>query len=103
MQKVVEISAEAIASLETGKRVEGTIRQDKQTGKLVFKHYVRQTPSRKHDTMIMELDHGWVRESVQRIKVYESIPKTLGNARVAGVLARDTCDAVEAIENHRIV
>ena len=103
MKKLVDFSAEAIASLETGKRVEGAIRRDEKTGKLVFKYYIRQTPPRQHDTLIKVLEHGWVKESKQRIKVYESVPKALGNAWVVDVLARETDDAIDAIENLIIV
>jgi hypothetical protein len=97
MKKYVEFSAEAIASLETGKRVEGAIRRDEKTGKLVFKHYIRQTPPRKHDTLIKVLEHGWVKESVQRVKFFSSVKKAIGTTRVISVLERETNAAKNAL------
>lgn len=97
MKKFVEFSAEAIACLETGKRVEGAIRRDEKTGKLVFKHYIRQNQPRKHDILIKELEHGWVKESPQRVKFFSSVKKALGTARVIGVLERETNAAKNAL------
>ena len=102
MKIFVEFSAEAIASLETGKRVEGAIRRDEKTGKLVFKHYIRQTPPRKHDTLIKELEHGWLKESPQRVKFFSSVKKALGTTKVVSVLEHETNAAINAYIDHEL-
>ena len=54
---------------------------DKGTGLLTFKPYFRKTPRHAKDRLLRYLEHGWVKESSTRIKMYESVPKRLGAAR----------------------
>jgi hypothetical protein len=49
------------------------------------------------------LEHGWVKESAERIKVYESIPKNLGTARVMAVLDRESDEVKEALIDREII
>ncbi len=65
--------------LASGKRVEGVLFLDKNTGKLTFKPYFRRKRQRK-DKLIKKLPWGWVKESVERIKVFGSFPKDEGTA-----------------------
>ena len=39
--------------------------------------------------MICYTEHGWVKESPERIKVYESLPKRLGAVGMAVALDRE--------------
>ena len=84
---------ELMGKLMDGKRVEGALYIDENTGKLTFKAYNRKQQVRYHDRLLHRMEHGWVRESKERIKVYESIPKELGTARVMSILERETKEA----------
>ena len=93
-------------ALKKGKRVEGRLFiQEASMGQLeiVFKPYNRKKTIRVKDQLIRLLEHGWVKESPQRIKVYESIPKNLGAARVNNVLDREVKVAKEAIIDREII
>ena len=84
MKKFVFIlnAIELISKLIDGKRVEGVLYLDQNTGKLTFKAYNRQPRVREKDVMIKKLPWGWVKESVERIKVFGSFPKGLGTAAI---------------------
>ena len=97
MRKYVEIPFEIMERLVEGKCVEGSLRRDEWTGKVTFRAYNRQPRVRYRDRMIRKLEHGWVKESVERIKVYESIPKEIGTPRVLAVIDRETKEAKNAI------
>lgn len=84
MKKFVFIlnAIELVKKLIDGKRVEGVLYLDQNTGRLTFKAYNRQPRVREKDVMIKKLPWGWVKESVERIKVFGSFPKDLGTAAV---------------------
>ena len=84
MKKFVFIlnAIELINKLIDGKRVEGVLYLDQNTGKLTFKAYNRQPRVREKDVMIKKLPWGWVKESMERIKVFGSFPKDLGTAAI---------------------
>lgn len=89
---------ELLKKLVSGKRVEGVLYIDQDTGKLTFKAWNRKSPKyRPKDRLIRLLEHGWVKESEERIKVYESIPKVLGTARVMDVLDRESEEIKDAL------
>ena len=83
--------------LLSSKRVEGVLYVDENTGRLTFKAYNRKPKSLQRNRLICLLEHGWVKESAERIKVYESIPKVLGTMKVTGVLDREIRDAQNAL------
>ena len=99
MKKIIFIldAIELINKLMNGKRVEGVLFVDKNTGKLTFKAYNRQPKKRKKDCLVKKLPWGWVKESLERIKVYGSFPKEVGAARVMGLLDEHTRDAKNAM------
>ena len=78
MKKYIEIEMEVLERLVEGKCVEGSLRRDEWTGKISFRAYKRQPCDRHRDRMIHKLEHGWVKESKERIKLFESLPKELG-------------------------
>jgi hypothetical protein len=43
-----------------------------------------------------------VKESVERIKVYESIPKEIGTPRILAVIDRETKEAKDALMEHEL-
>jgi hypothetical protein len=97
MKKFVEISMESLERLMDGRYVEGSLRIDECTGKLTFKAYQRKTRVRPKDKTILVLEHGWLKESKERIKLYESVPKALGTTRIINVMRRETQTAGDAL------
>ena len=93
----VEISEETWARMLTGKRVEGTIGYDSWTGRKDFRMFHRMSRLKPHDRLIRRMEHGWVKESKERIKLFESLPKELGTARVLAVIDREMKEAKEAL------
>jgi hypothetical protein len=87
----------------TGKRIEGTIGLDLMTGVKSFNMFHRTSRSRLRDKLIKKLPWGWVKESLERIKVYGSFPKDLGTARVMGLLEDHTRDAKNALIDREII
>ncbi|MBO4801654.1 MAG: hypothetical protein J5545_07295 [Bacteroidaceae bacterium] len=98
MKKYIEITDEVLARLNDGKCVEGSLRVDPTTKKIVFRHYNRLPRRRPQDRLICELEHGWLKESAQRYKFYDSVPKTLGARRTANAMRRELQEAMEALD-----
>ena len=88
---------ELMSKLYVGKRVEGVLFMDENTGRLTFKAYNRQPKKREKDQLVKKLPWGWVKESLERIKVFGSFPKDVGTARVMGLLEEQTRDAKNAL------
>ena len=88
---------ELMTKLFVGKRVEGVLYMDENTGHLTFKAYNRQPRKRDKDRMVKKLPWGWVKESMERIKVFGSFPKEVGTARVMGLLEEHTKEAKNAL------
>ena len=104
MRKYVEISEKALMRLvESDNCVKGALHRDKWTGKIYFKAYNYKPRTRLKDKLIRLLEHGWVKESVENIKFYESIPKKLGTARVMNVLDRETREAKESLIDRELI
>ena len=57
----------------------------------------------KQEVVIGRTDFGRITETPSRYKVYESLPKDLGLARLQAVLDRDMRDAKSAIVTHEII
>ena len=88
---------ELMTKLYVGKRVEGVLFMDENTGRLTFKAYNRQPKKREKDVLVKKLPGGWVKESMERIKVLGSFPKDLGTARVMGLMEEHTKEAKNAL------
>ena len=88
---------ELMSKLYVGKRVAGVLFVDENTGRLTFKAYNRQPRVRAKDLMVKKLPWGWVKESMERIKVFGSFPKELSTPRVMGLLEEHTKDARNAL------
>jgi hypothetical protein len=86
-----------MAKLLKEKRVEGVLFLDENTGKLTFKAYNRQPRVREKDRLVKKLPWGWVKESMERIKVFGSFPKEYSTAQVMGLLEEHTKDAKNAL------
>lgn len=99
--KKIEIKNEAIVmdALRKGLKVEGRLWiEETEDGELIimFQTYDRK-PRVYADRLVHRLEHGWVKESVERIKVFESIPKELGTARVLSVMDREHREVKDAL------
>ena len=103
MRKIIELSEEVIARLVCGKCVEGSLHRDEWTGKVTFRAYQRIPREREKDRMVKKLPWGWVKESIERIKVYGSFPKDLGTARVMGLLDDNTREAKNALIDRELI
>ena len=102
MRKYVEIPLEAMERLLEGKCVEGSLRRDEWTGKLTFKAYNRQSRIRHKDRLVKKLPWGWVKESIERIKVFSSFPKDYSTAQMLGLLEEHTKDAKNALVDREL-
>ena len=102
MRKYVEIPLEVLERLVEGKCVEGSLRRDEWTGKVTFKTYNRQ-PRLRHDRVVCQLENGWLKESPQRYKFYNSVKKGLGRRMVDVVMHRELNTAMQALEIEEIL
>ena len=95
------MSQEVLAAIMNGKYVEGSLRlQFSSMGthnEVGFRPYNRKPRVRYRDRMIHRLEHGWVKESKERIKLFESVPKELGTARILAVIDRETKEAKDSL------
>ena len=103
MRKIIELSEEVIARLVCGKCVEGSLRRDEWTGKVTFRAYQRMPREHEKDRLVKKLPWGWVKESIERIKVYGSFPKDMGTARVMGLLDDNTREAKNALIDRELI
>ena len=101
-KKYVEIPMEVMERLVEGKCVEGSLRRDKWTGKVTFRAYQRQ-PRNRHERVVCQLENGWLKESPQRYKFYNSVRKDLGRRMVDVVMHRELNTAMEQLEIEEIL
>ena len=94
---------ELLKQLLNGKRVEGVLYLDENTGRITFKAYNRQPRIREKDVLVKKLPWGWVKESMMRIKVFGSVPKDVGTAQVMGLLEDHTRDAKNALIDRELI
>ena len=91
-----------MAKLLKDKRVEGVLYLDQDTGKLTFKAYNRQ-PRQSQDRVVCQLENGWLKESSQRYKFYNSVKKDLGRRLVDVVMHRELNAAMHVLEVEEIL
>ena len=105
MKKYIFIlnAMELLKQLLNGKRVEGVLYLDENTGRITFKAYNRQPRIRERDVLVKKLPWGWVKESMMRIKVFGSFPKDVGTAQVMGLLEDHTRDAKNALIDRELI
>lgn len=99
MKKFVFVldALELLGRLAQGRRVEGVMYLDKTTGRLTFKAYNRQVRVRQKDRLVRKLPWGWVKESMERIKVFSSFPKDMGTPAMMGLMDEQSRDAKSAL------
>lgn len=87
-------------ALKRGLKVEGRLwLEETEDGQLIicFQQYDRKPKGFYSDRLIHRLEHGWVKESKERIKLFESLPKALGTSRVVAVIDREMREAKNAL------
>ena len=94
---------ELMSKLYVGKRVEGVLYVDQNTGRLTFKAYQRQSHKREKDQLVKKLPWGWVKESAKKLKVFGSFPKDMGTARVMGLVDEHTREAKNALIDRELI
>ena len=94
---------ELMSKLYVGKRVEGVLFVDQNTGRLTFKAYQRQPRVRQKDQLVKKLPWGWVKESAKKLKVFGSFPKDMGTARVMGLVDEHTREAKNALIDRELI
>ena len=94
---------ELMSKLHVGKRVEGVLYVDQNTGRLTFKAYNRQSHKHEKDQLVKKLPWGWVKESAKKLKVFGSFPKEMGTARVMGLLDEHTREAKNALIDRELI
>ena len=104
MKKYIFIwnAVELMSRLYVGRRVEGVLFID-DTGRLSFKAYNRQAKKRSKDRLVKKLPWGWVKESLERMKVFGSFPKEMGTTRVMGLLEEHSRDAKNALIDRELI
>jgi len=102
MQKYVEFPLEVMERLIEGKCVEGSLRLDEWTGKVTFKAYQRQ-PRNRRERVVCQLENGWLKESPQRYKFFNSVKKELGRRIVDVVMHRELNTAMQKLEIEEIL
>ena len=104
MRKYIWIlnALELMTKVIAGKRVEGVLYMDEETGRLTFKAYNRQ-PRDRHERVVCQLENGWLKESPLRYKFYNSVRKDLGRRMVDVVMHRELNTAMEALEIEEIM
>ena len=104
MIKKIFIEDDVIKNVKKGKCVEGSVRIDAETGQLTFKAFNRKARNQcDRGRIIMHTEHGWVRESKERIKTYESVPKKLGTKRVSAILERDMYEVTDFLRERGLI
>ena len=91
-----------MAKLLKDKRVEGVLYLDQDTGKLTFKAYNRQ-PRQSQDRVVCQLENGWLKESPQRYKFYNSVKIDLGRRMVDVGMHRELNAAMQVLEVEEIL
>ena len=97
MKKFIAIEEEVLVRLLEGKYVEGSLHRDKWTGVITFNAWVRKSPKHPKGRVICQLENGWLKESAERIKFFNSVKKELGAVQVSEVMARELETAMNAM------
>ena len=88
---------ELLEKIASGRRVPGVLYLDEDTGRITFKAYNRKPYVRKKDRLVKKLPWGWVKESIERVKVFGSFPKAEGTATLMGMMDGHTREAKDAL------
>ena len=94
---------ELLQLLTSGKYVQGVLYIDKETGLLTFKAYNRKPRNQESDRLVHQLETGWVKESSEKYKLFVSVYKKLGMARILSIIDRETKEAKTALFDKELI
>lgn len=105
MKKYIFIlnALELMSKLYVGKRVEGVLYVDQNTGRLTFKAYNRQTRVRQKDELMKKTPWGWLKASVERVKRFSSLPKDLSLPEKLAILDEENELVKQALIDNYII
>ena len=85
-------------------RVEGVAYYDHELHGMAYKAYNRQPIKRRSkDELLHQLENGWVKESSDKYKVFISVYKKLGLARILHIIDRETKEAKTALFDKELI
>ena len=99
----IAVDEKSLARMMEGKRVEGTVGYNPRTRMGDLNAFNRKKCKRNKDRMVKKLPWGWVKESLERIKVFGSFPKDLGTARMMGLIEDHTRDTKNALIDWELI
>ena len=99
----IAVDEKSYARMVAGLRVEGSVGYNPKKGMGDLNAFNRKKCKRNKDRMVKKLPWGWVKESLERIKVFGSFPKDLGTAEVIGLLNDHTRSAKNALIEREII
>ena len=99
MKKFIFIvnAIELVQKLATGKRIQGVLYVDSNTGVLTFKAYNRNRDKCPKDVLVCKTPYGWVKQSLMRIKRFTSVPIDLAPSEKLTALDHENELAKEAM------
>ena len=105
MRKFIFIinAIELLQLIMSGKYVQGVLYIDKNTGLLTFRAYNRKPRNQVSDELVHQLESGWVKESAEKYKLFISVYKKLGLARILSILDRETKEAKNALFDKELI
>ena len=107
IKKYIEIPEEILAGLAEGHFVKGSLHRDKNTGRIVFNAYNRESRKpgyvRPKDKLLVSLEHGWLKESPKCIKYYCALKKSIGVPRIVTAMEREMRIATGHLVDREIV
>ena len=99
----IAVDEKSYARMVAGLRVEGSVGYNPNKGMGDLNAFNRKKCKRNKDRMVKKLPWGWVKESLERIKVFGSFPKDVGTAQVMGLLQDHTRDAKNALIERELI
>ena len=99
MKKFIYVlnALELMSKLYAGKRLEGVLYIDENTGGLTFKAWNRKAPKHGKRRKLSDLDCGWLGETDRHIIRYERFPKSVGVSRIMTLMDDDNAQSKETL------
>ena len=99
----IAVDEKSFARMAAGLRVEGSVGYNPDKGMGDLNAFNRKKRVRKKDRLVKKLPWGWVKESLERIKVFASFPKDLTLAELIELLNEHARSAKNALIEREII
>ena len=99
----IAVDEKSYARMLAGYRVEGSVGYDPRMELGNLNAFNRKKRKRKRDRLVKKLPWGWIKESMERFKVFGSFPKDLGVAEVIALLNDHHRSAKNALIEYEII